>query len=108
MEPNVRSSTRRKAVWGPRRVLAALFLVSIWLAPTTADAKPHRYHPQHKRAGAPGRFARNYKIDDDLQDRIDHGSRYDTVRVIAELEPNAKLPRELAPYATGRHLDIVN
>jgi len=109
MNPNVRwNSVRWKAVWGPRRTLAALFLLLIWLAPTTAAAKPHRYNPQRKHAGAPGHFARDYKVDGDLQDRIDHGSRFDTVRVIAEFDPNVKLPKELLQYAVGVHLDIVN
>jgi serine protease AprX len=100
---------RRKAVWGPKRSsLAALFLLSIWLAPTTAVAKPHRYHPQYKRPGVPSKWVKDYRLDDELNRRAEHGSRTEMVRVIAELDPNGKLPKELAQYLAGVHIDLLN
>src|SRR5215831_8662534 len=100
---------RRKAVWGPKRgLLAAFFLSSIWLAPSTAVAKPHGYHPQSKTPGVPGKSVKDYKLDGELTERAEHGSRTETVRVIAELDPNRKLPKELAQYLVGVHIDLLN
>src|SRR5262245_47131506 len=98
---NVRfsSSIRRKAVWGPKRWLAALFLISIGLAPSTAAAKPHNSHPKSKHTGVRPGWAKDYKLDDELSNRAARGVKLELVKVIAELNVDGKLPRELQQYA---------
>jgi serine protease AprX len=103
------SRIRSKAVWGPKRIVWGLLLLFTCLAPGTAFAKHHHYHPHPKRPGVPGAFARHYKIDAQLKERAEHGNPNEIVRVIAELEyPGQKLPRDLARYAVGIHLDLLN
>src|SRR3954468_17934146 len=105
---DVRRKPRRKAVWGPKRVLAALFLSFIWWAPTTAAAKPHHAPPQKKHPGVPGSAAKNYKLDKELTDRAGRGNARITTRVIVTLLPGATLPPEFKKYASGRKLDLIN
>src|SRR3954453_4148266 len=99
---------RGKAVWGPRRVLATCFLLMIWLAPNTAFAKPHHVHFERKRSGVPGKFAKDYKLDRELSDRSERKRSTAIVRVIAEFDPGTKLPKELAQYLVGQHIDVLN
>ena len=102
--------TRRKAVWGPKRTLAALAVFCVTgLGVSSADAKPkHTNQPAKKTAGAPGGFVKNYKLDDELSDRSDRGNQALTTRVIVTLNPGAKLPGEFKKYALNRSLSLIN
>src|SRR5262249_4155689 len=92
--------SRRKAVWGPRRVLAALTVLCVTgLVVSPADAKPrHSRQAAWKTAGAPGAFVRNYKLDDALTDHANRGNPRLTTRVIVQLNPGATLPAEYKKY----------
>jgi len=101
---------RRKAVWGPKRALAALAVLCITgLASSPAEAKPrHQQQAGKKTAGAPGGFVKNYKLDDTLTDHASRGNPQFTTRVIVQLNPGATLPPEFRKYALNRRLDLVN
>jgi len=102
--------TRRKAVWGPKRTLAALAVLCVTgLGVSAADAKPkHTSQPAKKTAGAPGGLVKNYKLDDELSDRSDRGNQALTTRVIVTLNPGTKLPGEFKKYALNRSLSLIN
>jgi serine protease AprX len=102
--------TRRKAVWGPKRTLAALAVLCVTgLGVSSADAKPnHTSQPAKKTAGAPGGLVKNYKLDGELSDRSDRGNQALTTRVIVTLNPGAKLPGEFKKYALNRSLSLIN
>jgi serine protease AprX len=101
---------RRKAVWGPKRTLAALIVLCVaGLGVSSADAKPqHTRQPAHKTAGAPGAFVKNYKLDDELSNRADRANQALTTRVIVTLNPGAKLPGEFKKYALNKSLSLIN
>jgi serine protease AprX len=100
---------RRKAVWGPKRTLGAALAVLLvtGLAVSPAAARPTSDHAK-KTPGAPGAFAKHYKLDDALNDRAAKGSPASTTRVIVELLPGAKLPGEFKKYARNTKLDLIN
>jgi serine protease AprX len=102
--------TRRKAVWGPKRTLAALAVLCVTgLGVSAADAKPqHTRQAAKKIDGAPGTFVKNYKLDDELTDRANRGNSSLTTRVIVTLNPGAKLPGEFKKYALNRSLGLIN
>jgi len=103
--------TRRKAVWGPKRTLAALVVLCVaGLGVSSADAKPqHTRQAPHKTAGAPGAFVKNYKLDDELSDRSNRATAaLTTTRVIVTLVPGAKLPGEFKKYALNKSLSLIN
>jgi serine protease AprX len=89
---------RRKAVWGPKRGLAVLFLLFLGLAPSTAVAKSHSQQAPKKPAGGPGSAAKAYRLDDELADRASRGNPTLTTRVIVTLVPGAKVPNEFRHY----------
>ena len=100
---------RRKAVWGPKRTIGALsFLFVAALAVGPADAKTHSRQAPKKQAGAPGALVKNYKIDDELSDRADHGNPGLTTRVIVTLVPGATLPNEFKKFTRNTRLDLIN
>jgi serine protease AprX len=102
--------TRRKAVWGPKRTLAALVVLCVaGLGVSSADAKPqHTRQAARKIDGAPGASVKNYKLDDVLTERSDRGNSVLTTRVIVTLNPGAKLPGEFKKYALNRSLSLIN
>ena len=92
---------RRKAVWGPKRGLAALLLIFSWLAPNTAVANQHNQQTQKKHAGAPGSAAKHYKVDSELERRgNDPREQAGTTRVIVTFAPGAALPKEFKRYVS--------
>ena len=100
---------RRKAVWGPKRTIGALsFVFAVALVASPAAAKTHSRQAPKKQAGAAGAFVKNYKIDDTLTDRAEHGNPRLTTRVIVALQPGAKLPNEFKKYALNNKLDLIN
>ena len=110
MNPNCVSSIRRKAVWGPKRTLAALFLLILGLAPSTSAASGRngsRFHESrhirqapHEPAGRPGANVKSYKLDAELTRRAKGKNPGNTSPVIVRLQPGAQLP----PYIELRRL----
>src|SRR6266436_6722577 len=100
---------RRKAVWGPKRTLAAFCVLFVTgLAVSPADAKSPHGKVAKKVPSAPGAFAKNYKLDDELNERTKHGNSRSTTRVIVTLVPGATLPAEFKRYALNSRLDLIN
>ena len=112
---------RRKAVWGPKRTLAALLIAAFGFgfATTASAAGPGRFqnanqgsrhnrNAPHKRPGAPGFNVKNYKMDDEVTKRSARGNPLSTTSVIVTLVPGAKLPPEFKKWARKDKLDIIN
>src|ERR1700704_5680 len=94
------SFVRRKAVWGPKRIVWPLLLILLGITPYVSADGRHVRPAQKKRAGAPGSQVKNYRLDDELDSRSnDRNGAVNTSRVIVELVPGARLPQELKRYA---------
>ncbi|HEX7138409.1 MAG TPA: S8 family peptidase [Vicinamibacterales bacterium] len=102
------SSTRRKAVWGPKRTLLSALLVMFAAAPTTALANGHSHQGKKAGAGRPNSFARNYRMDDEITRRSSDWNALHTTKVIVTLVPGAVLPPEFKKFDRGHNLDIIN
>ena len=103
------SSSRRKAVWGPKRTLLSALLVMFAAAPGVALANGHHSHQGKKaRAGRPNSFARNYRMDDEITRRSSDRNVLHTTRVVVELVPGAQLPPEFKQFDRGQNLDLIN
>ena len=101
------SALRQKAVWGPNRILAAVLLI-VGLLPTLAAANPHSHEGQKKTAGVRSASVKEYKLDDQVSERVAHGNPLQTTRVIVTLAPGAQLPGEFKRFAKGGPLDLIN
>jgi serine protease AprX len=110
------SYVRRKAVWGPKRIVWPTLLLLLGFAQFAAADGRHVPHRPIKKPGQPGKFAKNYHLDNALEElsKDRNGSR-NTSRVIVELKPGHELPREFKYYATrfaadgvDHSLDIIN
>src|SRR4029077_20398302 len=114
------SFIRRKAVWGPRRIVWPLLMLLLGIAPAIASADgKHVRHRPIKKPGQFGRFVENYHLDDTLEARSrDRNGSVNTSRVIVELKPGHQLPNEfkshLLRFAVGgsdgvdHNLDLIN
>jgi serine protease AprX len=91
---------RRKAVWGPKRVIIALGLIALASAPYAAAEGRHGRSAEKRRPGAPSRQVKNYKIDDEVSRRSGDRNKNATTRVIVTLAAGAKLPAEFKKYAS--------
>src|SRR5215813_11015673 len=101
-------AARRKAVWGPKRTLAAVALLLIGFAPN-ALASGHSSSAPKAAAGGPNSNVKNYKIDDELSARASNPLSTGTSKVIVELQPGTKLTGPLAAYARRNGtLGIIN
>src|SRR4051812_16898413 len=105
---------RRKAVWGPKRLLIAGALVLAGLPGTAAAARgtssgPSRHNRPAPKAtpGEPSNRVRNYRVDDEVTKRA-KGNPLLTSRVIVTLTPGAQLPAQFKKYARGLNLDLIN
>ena len=107
---NISSSVnaRKKAVWGPKRTLAAVLLAVFAVAPNAMAEGRHVRHMPHAKPGVPGLKVKNYKIDDELTRRAARGNTLHTSSVIVTLVPGATLPPEFKKYARNGNLDIIN
>jgi serine protease AprX len=93
---------RRKAVWGPTRILAMLAL-AVWAAASSAAAATPA------RPGRPNSYAKNYKLDAELSRRAAGANAQRTTRVIVEWQPGAKLPLAFKQYARRNgNLNVLN
>ncbi len=109
--PNyVRSTIRKKAVWGLKPALAAFLTLALMLTgATTASAKGrHRLHAHAGRPGRPNQFVENYRLDGELAQRARNSSSSHLSTVIVELKNGAQVPREFQRFVRGDKLDIIN
>src|SRR4051812_13104384 len=102
--------TRQKAVWGPKRTLAAAFVLALAFAATTfaAGGLEHSRRGLKAREGRPNSLVRGYKVDQELSKRS-RGNGSTKTRVIVELQPGAQVPAAFRNYMrrNGR-LGILN
>jgi serine protease AprX len=113
------SNVRRKAVWGPKRTLAALLLLFTWgWAPDASaggqDARERvRARSRHfrqaatARHGQPNRRVRDYKVDERLTRRIRNQRRGETVDIIACLQPDRDLPLRYRRFARHAKFSLI-
>jgi len=109
--PKPSSGTRRKAVWGPKRVLCAGLLLVATASTAAAAGRPNssRHHRPVPAAtpGAPSSRVKNYKVDDEVTRRSGSNPLL-TSRVIVTLAPGAQLPPQFKKYVRGLNLDVIN
>src|SRR5713226_9118439 len=93
-------TSRRKAVWGPKRTIAAVALILFGLVPN-ATTQGQGQHRQGRKAqdGGPNSNGQDYRIDKELTSRAENRSGNHKSQVIVELQPGEKLPPQLAMYA---------
>jgi serine protease AprX len=103
------ATSRRKAVWGPKRTAAAIALIVLGLAPSAFAEGHHSRAARKAQAGGPNSHVKNYKVDDQLSLRAANTLSNGKSKVIVELQPGAKLPPQLAMYAKRNGaLGIIN
>src|SRR6266508_1390644 len=94
------SYVRRKAVWGPKRIVWPTLLIMLGFAQLASADGRHVRHAPVKKAGASGSSVTNYRLDAELQRRsTDPNGSVNTSRVIVELVPGAQVPSEFKTYA---------
>jgi serine protease AprX len=111
-------AARHKAVWGPKRTLAAVVLIAIGFSPSAdaagrrgdgsrnGESRHSRQAPKAK-PGAPSNRVKNYRTDDEVSRRKNR--LFGTTKVIVTLQPGAKLPPEFRRFVRGKNrLDIIN
>src|SRR5712691_3489600 len=110
MIPSIERTTRRKAVWGPKRTLAAVAVLVLGLASNALAAGSHDRGATRGRAGRPNAEARDHrKLDKELTYRADHHSALAKSKVIVTLKSGAQLPTEFKKYANSyKRLGIIN
>src|SRR5207244_8366722 len=106
--PSTKAIVRQKAVWGPKRMLAAVALVIFGFSTNSMAAGQHNQPAAHAKPGVPGAQGKNYKLDDELTRRAISGNPLSTTSVIVELMPGAQLPIEFKKVAQGNKLDIID
>ena len=99
---------RHKAVWGPKRILAAAAIMVVGLAPS-ALAEGHQHSRQGRKAaaGRPNSAVRPYRLDHELtfraargqRDQQDEGDR----RTAAWRDAAGQVPALRAPARPARH-----
>ena len=110
MKPSFCAAPRQKAVWGPKRILAAVAILILGLAPSAmAEGRQHSYQGGKAVAGRPNSHVKAYKLDNELTFRAKRGHATNKTKVIVELKPGATLPSKYTQYAK-RHgqLGIIN
>ena len=104
------AAPRQKAVWGPKRILAAAAIMVVGLAPSAmAEGRQHARQGRKAEAGRPNSQVKAYKLDNELTFRAARGHATNKTKVIVELRPGATLPSKYQRYAK-RHgqLGIIN
>jgi subtilisin family serine protease len=110
---------RRKAVWGPKRSLAAaaiaVFLFGLAPSAIAAGRNSSTPKPQHSRVaqkakpGRPNSTVKSYKLDKELTLRSTNQNPLRTTRAIVEFVPGTTVPAEFARYARRNgKLGIIN
>src|SRR6185295_1850737 len=99
--PNCVGLYRRKAVWGPKRTLAAAAMLLFAFA-SSAMAEGNHSHAAHKAApGRPNSIVKAYKLDRELEHRAARNEPNHKTRVIVELIPGATLPASFNGFKHG-------
>src|SRR5262252_4479410 len=101
-------SNRRKAVWGPKRTLAAAAVLLTVFAQSAMAEGNHSYAAYKAAPGRPNSIVKAYKLDNELEQRATRNDPNHTTRVIVELVPGAKLPAAFASFKHGSKLAIIN
>ncbi len=120
-------AVRRKAVWGPKRILTALAIVPAVLLASTPDllaagrnnrsnrqqgqseSRQHFRQAPKAKPAQPSSRVKNYKLDDELTTRK-RWAPLGKSTVIVTLQPGAQIPADLKQYlrrSVGK-LDIIN
>jgi serine protease AprX len=68
----------------------------------------HSQQGKHAKPGRPNSFARNYRVDDELDRRSRDRNTLNRTKVIVSLVPGAELPAEFKRFDRNRRLDIIN
>src|SRR5205823_13655542 len=102
------SYVRRKAVWGPKRIVWPLLMILLGIAPLASASDGHTRRTPTKPPVAPGSTVKGYKLDRELNRRANGGHGGDVTPVIVELVPGAQLPPESKKFARNMKLDIIN
>src|SRR5215471_14194540 len=107
------AASRRKAVWGPKRTIAAIVAaLVVGLAPGAMAAGRHSGQGRKAAAGRPNSNVQDYKVDGELSRRSSNPVNTltnHTSKVIVELQPGATLPPQFASYARRNgKLGIIN
>ena len=107
------AALRRKAVWGPKRTIAAVVAaLVVGLAPSAMAAGHHSGQGSKAAAGRPNSNVQDYKVDGELTRRSSNPANTltnHTSKVIVELQPGATLPPQFASYARRNgKLGIIN
>jgi serine protease AprX len=97
-------ASRKKAVWGPKRIAAALLVTLACSAPYTAAADTG----SSDGANSPGASVKAYKLDGELTKRANGRLLLSKTRVIVTMQPGAALPAAFKAYARGGKLTLVN
>jgi serine protease AprX len=104
------STTRPKAVWGARRILASIALVAVSLC-LTSDASAegrHRRKAAKVRPGAANAFVAHGKMDTEVARRASGFGFLTTADVIVTLEDGADLPLSYKRYSHGGQLTVIH
>ena len=110
MRSHYSAGPRQKAVWGPKRIFAAVTLLVAGLAPNAMAAdRQHAREGREAEAGRPNSHVKAYRLDDELTFRAARGNPGRRTKVIVELVAGGKLPMKFQQYAK-RHgqLGIIN
>jgi serine protease AprX len=99
---------RRKAVWGPKRTIAASAMLLLAFAPSAIAGGRHAGTPHKAAPGRPNSIVKSYKLDGELEQRATRNDQNHKTRVIVELTPGAKLPGSFNGLKHGGKLGIIN
>src|SRR5438093_6750999 len=99
---------RRKAVWGPKRIVTLLMIGLLGFAPQALASGKHLLNAPTSKPGVPGNKAQHPKLDHDSTYRAEHLDPNGTTSVIVTLQPGAKLPGDFAKYARKGKLNLIN
>src|SRR3954454_13827849 len=99
---------RRKAVWGPNRIIAAAAMLLLAFASSAIAGGRHAGTPHQAAPGRPNSIVKSYKLDGELENRATKNDPNHKTRVIVELAPGAKLPGSFNGLKHGGKLAIIN
>jgi subtilisin family serine protease len=108
--PVLKSTTRAKAVWGPKRVLVGLVLVvaSFGLTSNTSAEGRHERQAPKVQPGTSNAFVKRDKMDSEVAKRAAGSNRVATADVIVTLESGRELPAAFKRYSVYGKLGVIN
>jgi len=102
------TSTRSKAVWGPKRVITATASLAIAFSVAATGAASAGPAPKTVRPGHPDAFVSQSKMDREVAKRARSLNRLETADVIVMLEPGADLPPNFKVYSHNGELSVIH